>query len=146
MKGPLGALTQILVTVGIMISFFLGIPIPEFKYDKVSELYYPTEIKTFETDNYWRVIFCIPIGIALVQSILLFTVFNYETPKFFKQNNQLAKLNELMGKIYEIDKVRERIDAIVIETGKGSSPGYKETMCSPRYRYATFIGCSLSFL
>jgi len=30
MKGPLGAVTQILITVGIMISFFLGIPIPYF--------------------------------------------------------------------------------------------------------------------
>lgn len=29
MRGPLGSWTQILITVGIMISFFLGLPIPD---------------------------------------------------------------------------------------------------------------------
>lgn len=51
-----------------------------------------------------------------------------------------------MGKIYEPERIRERIDAIVIETGKASAPGYKETLCHPRYQFATVLGCSLAIL
>jgi hypothetical protein len=51
-----------------------------------------------------------------------------------------------MGNIYESDRIKERIDAIVVETGKGSSPSYKETLCSPKYAKATLFGCLLSIL
>jgi len=73
-------------------------------------------------------------------------VFNYDTPKFLKQQNNHGKLNELMGKIYDAERVSERINAITIETGKASSPGYKETLISPKYYWATFLGCTLSVL
>jgi hypothetical protein len=88
----------------------------------------------------------LPIAFSLLQCVLLLTVFNYETPKYLKQNNRIAKLNELMGKIYEPDKVGERIDAIVIETGKVQQVSYKETLCDPKYSMATFVGCTLSIL
>ncbi len=51
-----------------------------------------------------------------------------------------------MGKIYDSDRIEERIRTITIETGKASAPGYKETLCSPKYQYATLLGCSLSIL
>jgi len=38
-----------------------------------------------------------------------------------------------MGNLYEPDRIVERIDAIVIETGKVSAPGFKETLCNPKY-------------
>lgn len=128
-----------------MIAFFLGIPIPDVLHNEEKDFYYVEE-PSFASDNYWRVMFALPIAFSILQGILLLTVFNYETPKFLKQNSQHAQLNELMGKIYESDKVVDRIDAIVIESGKGSSPGYKETLCHPRYQFATILGCSLSVL
>jgi Sugar (and other) transporter len=64
-----------------------------------------------------------------------------------KQNGHHAKLNQLMGKIYESDRIKERLDLITVDTGsKSSSPGYKETIMSPKYRYATLLGCLLSCL
>jgi hypothetical protein len=51
-----------------------------------------------------------------------------------------------MGRIYESDKVHERIADIAVESGKSSSPSYKETLCHPRYMYATLCGCLLSVL
>ena len=90
MKGPLGALTQILITVGIMISFFLGIPIPDIK-QYIDGKYYPDGSipgffinRSFESDNYWRIMFSLPIAFSLIQILLLLTVFNYDTPKFLK--------------------------------------------------------------
>jgi hypothetical protein len=84
MKGPLGAITQILITVGIMIAFFLGIPIPDFEYNGETYVIADGGKPSFESDNYWRVMFSLPIAFSIIQSILLLTIFNYETPKFLK--------------------------------------------------------------
>jgi hypothetical protein len=46
--------------------------------------YYPG---TFINDDYWRILFGLPIAFAVIQSSMLYTVFNYETPKFLKQKN-----------------------------------------------------------
>jgi sugar porter (SP) family MFS transporter len=76
LKGPFGSATQLLITLGIFISNILGIPLPttdeEFKEDN------------FVNRNYWRLLFALPIAFAAIQSTLLFTIFNYETPKFLK--------------------------------------------------------------
>ena len=67
MKGPLGAVTQILITVGIMISFFLGIPVPAFvkvPYEDDTVLI-PESGPCFEADNYWRLLFALPIAFSL---------------------------------------------------------------------------------
>jgi hypothetical protein len=119
-----------------MISNLLGIPLPN-KEDAFED--------TFLQTGYWRVLFALPIGFSAIQSILLFTVFNYETPKFLKQCGRSAELNTIMGKIYSHDQVQGRIDSIVIASD-GSSPSYKETLTSPKYKIATFIGCTLSLL
>lgn len=138
LKGPLGAINQVLVTVGIQVAFALGLPVPET----------PSEDPTsFEVQSYWRIVFALPIAFSVVQCLLLLTVFNYETPKFLKQSNKHANLNELMGKIYEVDRVGERIDAITIENGSQvQGVTYGETFCSPRFKVATLVGCCLSVL
>jgi len=77
----------------------------------------------FIRDDYWRVLFSLPIVLAAVQSALLLTVFNYETPKFLKQNKRVSELQSIMSKIYTSDKVAERIESIVISEG-GDTPSY----------------------
>jgi MFS family permease len=85
LKGPFGSATQLLITLGIFISNILGIPLPttdeEFKDDN------------FVNRNYWRLLFALPIAFAAIQSTLLFTIFNYETPKFLKQHKKMGELN-----------------------------------------------------
>jgi len=93
--------------------------------------------------------FGFPIVISVVQTILMLFVFNYDTPKMLKQKKHNAKLNELMGKIYEADRVQERINAIVVDEGTSSNfsaPSFKESLISPKYMYATIVGCLLSAL
>lgn len=77
LKGQFGSATQFLITFGVLISNLFGIPLP----DKNSIL---TSEPGFIRDDYWRVLFSVPIVFAVVQSTLLLTVFNYETPKFCK--------------------------------------------------------------
>ncbi len=75
----------------------------------------------------------------------MLTVFNYETPKYLKQNQDKERLDAVMSKIYSREQVQRRIDAIIVsEGGENSSPSYGETLTSPKYRQATIIGCLLS--
>jgi hypothetical protein len=119
-----------------MISNLVGNPLP-------IETDLPKD--TFVDTEYWRLLFGLPIAFSVIQSALLLTVFNYETPKFHKQNGRSAELSAIMGKIYSHDQVQNRIDAIVIGSG-GNSPSYSETLTSPKYMVATLIGCTLSLL
>jgi MFS family permease len=144
LKGPFGSSTQLLITFGILIANLLGIPFPDcldVDCTADSNPYKPG----FIDDQFWRVLFAIPVGIAVIQSVLLFTVFSYETPKFLKMNGRKAELNAIMGRIYQPDQVSKRIEGIIVSTGGAeSSPSYGETLTGARYKYATLIGCLLS--
>lgn len=76
LKGPFGSATQILITVGILLSNLLEIPLPDLKDNP----YKPG----FICDDYWRVLFSLPLVFAAIQTVLLLTIYNYETPKFLK--------------------------------------------------------------
>ena len=56
-----------------------------------------------------------------------------------------------MRRIYspDPDQISNRADAIMTSdgsSGKGGAPTFKQTLCDPRFAYATFVGCSLSIL
>ena len=128
-------MTQLLITVGIMISFFFGLIIPDITDDNRED---------WRITEWWRFMFGFPFVLVAVQLILLLTVFPYDTPKVLKQTDQHATLHELMGKIYKPNQVQRRIDEILVEERNVASPSYGETFCSPKYRMATFVGCALS--
>jgi len=125
LKGPLGVMTQLFVTVGIMISFLLGLVIPASPVTKDSdgnvamteETYqeYLDWESSWQVQQYYLFMFGLPILIALVQVSLLATKFTYDTPKALKQNGMNEKLNEMMSKIYDESIVKERIANIIIE-------------------------------
>lgn len=96
LKGPLGSATQLLVNLGILMVNLIELPCSS---KPPSE----EDMKEFIHAEYWRICFAVPIGLAIVQSILLFTVLNYETPKFLKQNDKQVALLEVMGKLYSAD-------------------------------------------
>ena len=58
-----------------MISNLVGIPLP---------IDADVHEDTFVDTQYWRLLFGLPIAFSVIQSALLLTVFNYETPKFLK--------------------------------------------------------------
>lgn len=95
-KGPAGALTQVCVTLGILIAFTVGLGIGDVDQD---------DQDSFEIQDYWYIIFAIPLGIALIQILLLLFVFPYDTPPFLKARGEEEKLLELMRKIYETEEV-----------------------------------------
>jgi MFS family permease len=57
MKGSLGSLTQILITLGIFLSNLFGLPLPESIKDPIAD--------NFINNNYWRIVNAIPILFAV---------------------------------------------------------------------------------
>jgi hypothetical protein len=74
------------------------------------------------------------------------TVYNYESPKYLKQNGMNAQLIEVSSKIYSRDHIKARIEAINVSKGGDTVITLRETFFDPRYRRATIIGVALSAL
>lgn len=102
LKGPCGTATQLLINLGILLASLMGLPLPEIINGNST---YDPNNDSFIMQQYWRVIITLPIPLAILQSVLLATVFNYETPRYLLQNNRLAELTAVMGKLYASDQV-----------------------------------------
>lgn len=81
LKGPLGTMTQLFITVGIMVSFFFGLAIPDAPTNPQE---YADYTNSWKVQQYWRFMFGFPIIMAAIQVLLLLTVFRYDTPKMLK--------------------------------------------------------------
>jgi hypothetical protein len=67
----------------------------------------------------------VPIILSIIQVALMIFAFNYDTPKFLKQNGNSEELSELMNKIYITPEVaEERIELIHVVRGSDSSVSY----------------------
>ena len=52
-----------------------------------------------------------------------------------------------MSKIYDPSVIQKRIDEIEVDTiDLSSTPTWKETFTSPKYKTATFVGSTISLL
>lgn len=100
-RGPAGALSQMMIQTGTLIAFLYGLGVGELDND---------DSGSFTTEHYWKVVFAMPIIVALTQVFLLLVVFPYETPVVLKERDDMVTLNELMRRIYpEQDVAKTRI-------------------------------------
>jgi hypothetical protein len=53
----------------------------------------------------WYWVWTVPILIALIQSALLFSFFNFETPYSLKRSGDFENLSKLLSKIYVDDQI-----------------------------------------
>jgi len=133
-SGTLGGVSQLACTLGILMPMALG---PLDNPDGTL-----AERKTFIL-----IVFVVPLGIAAVQLALMVFVFKFDTPAVMKQRGELEKLREVMGKIYVPAAVQSRIDEIggdENETGGVKQITYGDIFTNPKYKRATFVGCSLA--
>ena len=95
LAGPLGSLSQIMVTIGIMIAYILGFLVPIRYIKNEGDNLNPDRLTT----KSWRIIFIIPAVISIIQTILLLAIFRYDTPKFYKQigdNSMHQKVEQII--------------------------------------------------
>lgn len=135
-KGPAGALSQVCITFGILVAFCCGLGIGDVDDD---------DIDSFEIQYYWYILFILPLVFSLIQVLLLWCVFPYDTPYMLKQKNKTEDLNKLMNNIYKTEEIaQERIDIIVVAVGEDGEISYGEVCCDPKYSKATFVGITLA--
>jgi hypothetical protein len=102
--------------------------------------------------QYWRVVWAVPIFLAIIMGLLMLTVFRYETPVTMKSSSDWDTLTQLMSRMYEKNTIQGRIDAIEVaaKTSDGSGekvstgPSLKDSFFDPKIRRAAWVGCSLS--
>ena len=109
LKGSFGAINQLMCTVGILLPSLMSLAIPR---DPVIDII--TNPDDFLIVGYWRVIWLAGAFLALVQMLLLATVFNYESPVDLKQAGETDKLIELMRKMYKPLEIKQRLYQIPV--------------------------------
>ena len=135
-KGPAGALSQVCITFGILVAFTVGLGIGDVDED---------DVDSFEIQDYWYILFALPLIFSTIQIIFLYCIFPYDTPVSLKQDGNLEDLNKLMNNIYKSEEIaNERIGQILIVSEENSKQTYGSLCCGPRYRRATWVGCTLS--
>ena len=143
-SGTLGTLNQFNAVAGILVANSLSFLVP-----------YPQNFEA-GTLTIWRLLFAFPALIALLQLLLLIFVFKLDTPKYYKNIDDLTSHREIMSKIYTTN----RSDASLIGTApvditdkaplNGSNQHKNENekslsdLFSPRFRMALFVGVCLS--
>mmetsp|Transcript_5238 Transcript_5238/g.6216 ORF Transcript_5238/g.6216 Transcript_5238/m.6216 type:complete len:491 (+) Transcript_5238:21-1493(+) len=152
--GSLGAINQFMVTAGIMIADILGFAVPYAQ--KEGEININGEVYTSQV---WRIVFAIPGGIAIIQTILLLLIFRYDTPKFYKQNQKYDMASKVDSLIYKSEASsgdEKKPDSFDLGntpiSGKAAGDGEQERTekvpvlanLSPRYRTAFAVGCLLA--
>lgn len=89
-SGVMGALTNLMINSGILVSFLLGLNLPKSKDIKADP----------DGQNWWRFMFGFPILICVLRMLLLSTVFRFDTPQSLISRGQEKKAKEIVRKIY----------------------------------------------
>ena len=102
----------------------------------------------FYVTQYFRIIWSVPLVIALIQVILLSTVFSNETPVYLREQGREEELLVVMKKFYRGMEVRRRLDALAQgNKSEGNQAAQevtiKETFFDPEIRGASWVGFML---
>eukprot|EP00826_Nyctotherus_ovalis_P035371 TRINITY_DN3036_c0_g4_i1.p2 TRINITY_DN3036_c0_g4~~TRINITY_DN3036_c0_g4_i1.p2 ORF type:complete len:151 (-),score=33.36 TRINITY_DN3036_c0_g4_i1:471-923(-) len=92
---------------------------------------------------YWRFMLGFPLLVAVAQTILLFTIYKYETPKFLYIRRRRIQCDKALSKVYttekDIDRVLSKLKAVTAGGSGGSlEVGWKE-LFSENYITALFV-------
>lgn len=139
-SGPAGAAFQLAVTFGIFINAIIALPAgdltPENDEDFLVKLYFIIQI--------------IPMAMAVLQILLMFTCYRSDTPVVMCQQGQEEKLAEFFTKMYNDDAIREdRLSELRQQVSgggddEGNTVSYGQALCGPQYKLASFVAISLA--
>jgi MFS family permease len=103
-SGRLGALNQLLIVSGIVVTNVLALFVPEIDLpDNIDD----AVIANYPIWSSWWIIFGMPLVIAGLQIILLLTLFRRETPRYLYSAGRDEDALELIKFIYKDEYVEE---------------------------------------
>jgi len=144
-RGPLIALTQQMITTGLMIWLIMGLTLPNIPNSGKD----PWNVNIPEYS--WRLVFAIPGIVALIQLLLILFIFKNENPKYCKVTkknqelgNNLTNLSETNNHV-SLNSCEKSEDSMVILTSDDKviythNESLYELLSFPRNR-ALLVGC-----
>lgn len=99
---------------------------------------------------YWRFMLAFPLVTVTVQTLLLFTIYKFETPKYLYIHRKRLQCDKALSKVYttdkDIDRVLSKLKAATSGGASGSlEVGWKE-LFSENYIAALFVVFGTNFL
>lgn len=145
LKGAYGVLHQLFITFGIFIAVLLGLPLGKPLKEEDMATFVFTNFKKL----WWRIMFLIPAGVAVVGIITLTAFFKEESPYFLYETGKIEESKKTLKKIYETNEVEEPFAAIKEaieqnENAKKKSLSLLKALGIPCYRKVIILGCILS--
>jgi MFS family permease len=131
----MGAMTQLTVNVGILVSFLLGLNVAKTSTIRA----HPDE------EWWWRFMFAFPILTAALRSVCLLTVFRFETPSFLISTGKDEEARKLIDKIYFQEHSEEIYKDVKTRMSNYKDVTYGE-LFGKKYRTRLGMGILLSFI
>lgn len=88
-SGTLGVINNFMCICGLIVAYFLGFLAPY------------TDDSDVETNEIWRMVFGFPVIATILQFTLFSTIFNLDTPAYYKSVDDNITHDRVMAKIYE---------------------------------------------
>lgn len=141
-RGPFGATLQLMCTIGIMVPSLMALYVPS----PINRDTYVKDGYQFAVDNYWRLIWAVPILVAIIHIALLMCCFRNETPVFLKEQGREQELLDAMKRYYKPQEIKARMAALAATEKDASSEEitYAETFFDKRIRLSAWVGVLLA--
>lgn len=143
-SGVLGSLVQFQITLGIVVSYAMGIPLPWHNYGD------------YDMNEWWRAMFLLPVIPALLQVVLLLLFIRLDSPLWLTERGRHDEAKRHMERIYSKEYVSVALgelrgsmkptngDLEIIPADENvATLGYGQ-LFGPVYRRALFIACGNS--
>lgn len=125
-SGKLGSFNKICYSTGNCIAFAMCLGLPKIP----------------EVNNYWKLIFILPAGFAILRFILILTVFKLDSPKYYFLIKDRELAMKAIKQIYRPDLVDKIIELFANQATSTKSTSTKEIFTDYRRQFLT---CIISF-
>ena len=132
-----GSLASFSLNIGIFACFLLG-------FNTLSE----DDLEIGKTDQWWRLMFGLPIVISLIRSLFIKFVFNYDSPIYLISNGEHLEATNTLKKFYKPEFVQEIYEKLCLRVDslkKRKQIIFLREIIDKRYSLRLFIGLSLVF-
>ena len=98
--------------------------------------------------NFWRIIWLVPVVVAIIHTLLLLCCYRHETPVYLRMQNDEQELLRVMKMYYHETEIRARLAALSaneeITNVVAPSPGYYETFFDSNINRSAWVGVGLA--
>lgn len=134
-SGSMGSMTQLMINVGILSSFLLGLNISKSATIRAAP----------EDEWWWRFCFAFPIVTAVLRIICLMTCFKFETIPYLLQKGRDKEAKEFVKELYLEEYNEEILEEYKQKINNCNNVSFSE-LFGKRYRKRMIMGILLCFI